>query len=188
MSNSRTIVIFVSAKSEPSSLNYRWAYDLGKRLAQAGYALANGGYGGSMAAASQGAHEAGVCTIGVTCSAFGRSGANQWIEKEIQTHDLYERLKTLIGLGDAYVVLPGSTGTLLELAACWELMNKGFLPRVPIICLSDYWKPIRDTIVNFGETTDQCLHFAETIDDVIQILSEHFSDSQTIPKNRKSMS
>jgi len=51
----KTIVIFGSSKPKPESGNYLQAYELGKALAEAGYRLANGGYGGTMAAAAQGA-------------------------------------------------------------------------------------------------------------------------------------
>ena len=111
-----TVVIFGSSQTKPESLDYLHACDLGKALSMAGYCVANGGYGGIMAATAQGAKEAGGSTIGVTCNIFGRNGPNQWIDQEIKTSDLNERLETLIDLANAFIVLPGSTGTLLELA------------------------------------------------------------------------
>jgi predicted Rossmann-fold nucleotide-binding protein len=57
---------------------------------------------------------------------------------------LHQRLARLIELGDAYVVLPGSTGTLVELAMVWELINKGLIPRRPILCWGDFWRPVVD--------------------------------------------
>ena len=188
----KTIVIFGSSKPEPESSDYLQAYELGKALAEAGYRLTNGGYGGTMAAAAQGAQSvlvppfcisercscrAGPVTIGVTCDAFGRSGPNPWIAKEIRTQNLYERLETLMGLGDAFIVLPGGTGTLLELAACWELINKRFLPNIPIICLTDYWKPVIDTIVKSGEAGGNCVRFADSIKIVLEVLKKCFADT-----------
>lgn len=142
-----------------------------------------------MAAAAQGAQSvrsgrsdqstcrADAATIGVTCDAFGRSGPNPWIVKEIRTRNLYERLETLMGLGDAFIVLPGSTGTLLELAACWELINKRFLPNTPIICLTDYWKPVIDIIVESGEAGGGCIYFADSIKIVLEVLKKCFTDT-----------
>ena len=191
----RTIVIFGSSQPAPGSDKYLQARELGKALAEAGYRLTNGGYGGTMAAAAQGAqsvwsgrvapfcisercsHRVGPATIGVTCDAFGRSGPNPWIVKEIRTKNLYERLETLMGLGDAFIVLPGSTGTLLELAACWELINKRFLPNIPIICLTDYWKPVIDVIVESGETSGGCVYFADSIKIVLEVLKKCFADT-----------
>ena len=53
----------------------------------------------------------------------------------------------LIELGAAYIVLPGGTGTLLELAHVWELKNKGFLnhPK-PLIIIGGFWRPLLETI------------------------------------------
>lgn len=100
-----------------------------------------------MAAAAKGAAEAGGEVIGVTCSAFAGSRANEYITREIVTGSLDERLDTLIKLGRAYIVLPGGTGTLLELAKVWELKNKGFLDaRKPIILIGEFWKPLLDLI------------------------------------------
>ena len=43
----------------------------------------------------------------------------------------------------AMLSLPGGTGTLLELAAVWELKNKGFLDGgKPIILMGDFWQPL----------------------------------------------
>lgn len=170
----KTIVIFGSSAPAPDSPKYRQAYDLGKSLAAAGYRIANGGYGGTMAAAARAAREIGAPTIGVTCAAFNRSGPNPWIDKEIKTKDLPERLSTLINLADAFVVLPGSTGTLLEIAMVWELINKHFLAQRPIIFLSSYWKPVINTVTQGTETDTECLRFAQTQAQVLQILREYF--------------
>ena len=141
------VTIFGTGSAKPGDAAYKIAYQTGKLLAQAGIAIANGGYGGTMAAAAKGAAEAGGEVIGVTCSAFAGSGANEYITREIVTGSLDERLDTLIKLGRAYIVLPGGTGTLLELAKVWELKNKGFLDaRKPIILIGEFWKPLLDLI------------------------------------------
>lgn len=166
----KTIVIFGSSRPKPGSDRYLQAYDLGKMLGASGYVLANGGYGGVMEASARGAKEAGGETVGVTCEAFGRGVANQWIDKEIRTASLNERLGKLIGLGDGYVVLPGSTGTLLEIAMVWELINKRFLSERPIIFISDYWKPIVDTIKQAGEAEGGYIRFLDSLELVEQEL------------------
>lgn len=174
-----TLVIFGSSRPAPESPNYVQAYELGKALSQAGYRIANGGYGGTMAASAQAAKEVGGSTIGVTCDIFGRTGPNQWIDKEIKTDNLNHRLEALINLADAFIALPGSTGTLLELAMVWELMNKQFLAAKPLICLGNYWKPLVETIVSSGETDGQCVLFAESITNVLETLNESLHPAGT---------
>ena len=143
----KIITIFGTGRARPDDAAYELAYQLGKTLAQAGFTIANGGYGGTMLAAAKGASEEAGKTIGVTCSAFAGSSANQYVSREIVTNSLDERLDTLIKLGQAYIILPGGTGTLLELAKVWELKNKGFLNKhKPIILLGEFWKPLVDLI------------------------------------------
>jgi len=138
----KVIIIFGTARAKPGERIYKLAEQTGKLLAEAGFTIANGGYGGTMLAAAKGAAEAGGGVIGVTCSVFGRE-ANKYVSREIVTGSLDERLDTLIKLGRGYVVLPGGTGTLLELAMVWELKNKGFLETgKPVILLGEFWKPL----------------------------------------------
>lgn len=138
----KTITIFGTGKAKPGNEAYKLAYEIGELLAQAGFTIANGGYGGTMLAAAKAAAQIGGQIIGVTCSAF-KAAPNKYISREIVTNSLDERLDTLIKLGHAYIVLPGGTGTLLELAKVWELKNKRFLKRQkPIILIGKFWKPL----------------------------------------------
>jgi len=138
----KVITIFGTARAKPGERIYKLAEQTGKVLAQAGFTIANGGYGGTMLAAAKGAAEAGGKIIGVTCSAY-KQPANKYVSREIVASSLDERLDTLIKLGDGYIVLPGGTGTLLELAMVWELKNKGFLKKnKPVILVGKFWKPL----------------------------------------------
>ncbi len=136
------ISIFGTSNAAPGQPVYDLAYGVGRVLAESGWAIANGGYGGTMLAAARGAAEAGGRVFGVTCTAFKRGRANAFVTDEIVTHCLEERLKTLIDLARGYVVLPGGTGTLLELAMVWELVSKGFLQKRPVILLTAFWEPL----------------------------------------------
>ncbi len=137
----KTITLFGSSAPRDGSKEYTFAFDVGSALARAGFVICNGGFGGTMEAAARGAKEAGGTTIGVTVDVFKRK-ANDWIDREIREQTLADRLSRLIELGDGYVVFPGSTGTLLELAAVWEFMNKGVIREKPILVLGTFWKPI----------------------------------------------
>ncbi len=145
--NKKTITIFGTGRAKQGDADFQLAYETGKLLAEAGFTIANGGYGGTMLAAARGAAQIGGEVIGVTCSAFKNSTANKYVTREIVTGSLDERLDTLIKLGQGYVVLPGGTGTLLELAKVWELKNKGFLKTdKPIILLGGFWKPLVELV------------------------------------------
>jgi uncharacterized protein (TIGR00730 family) len=139
------ITVFGSARASMESEEYAQAYAVGRALAGAGFTVCNGGYGGAMEASAKGAKEAGGDTIGVSFNTPGRE-QNPWIDTIIETGPLSERLLRLVELGDAYVVLKGGTGTLLELACVWEFVNKGIVPKKPIIILGAFWQPVVETL------------------------------------------
>lgn len=146
----KTITIFGSSLPERGSRTYEDAFLLGRLLAEQGFAICNGGYAGIMAASARGAREAGGHTIGVTCSIWSGE-ANPWIVEEVRVSSFMERLTGLIERGDAYVVLPGGTGTLAELALAWEMMNKSSLARTvggrkPLLVMAPYWQPVIDCL------------------------------------------
>ena len=172
--NKKTIIIFGTGRAKPDSPPYKLAYESGKLLAQAGFTIANGGYGGTMLASAKGAVEAGGETIGVTCKAFGSSKANEYITREIVTDSLNERLKTLIKLGQAYIVLPGGTGTLLELALAWEFKNKGFLEKdIPIILVGKFWKPLIDLIATDDPDSSRYIKQANEPRQIVELITDY---------------
>jgi len=171
MSN-KTITIFGTGRAKPDDEAYELAQDIGKLLAQAGFTIANGGYGGTMLAAAKAAAQAGGKTIGVTCSAFAAT-PNKYISRKIVTDSLDERLDTLIKLGHAYIVLPGGTGTLLELAKVWELKNKGFLQQQkPIILVGAFWTPLIDLVATDDPDSKQYVQQLNEPKQIIEFIKQ----------------
>lgn len=172
--NNRVVSVFGTGRAREGEPAYVLAEQVGRALAQAGFIVANGGYGGTMRAGAKGAAEAGGTVVGVTCSAFG-STANEYVTREVRTDSLEERLKNLIKAGDAYVVLPGGTGTLLELAAVWELKNKGFLDRgKPIILVGEFWKPLIDLVAADDPRCVESVFLAEGPEQAVQHIRKSF--------------
>ncbi len=170
----KTITIFGTGRAKQGDANFQLAYETGKLLAQAGFTIANGGYGGTMLAAAKGAAEAGGKIIGVTCSAFKGSKGNEYISREIVAGSLNERLDTLLKLGRAYVVLPGGTGTLLELANVWELKNKGFLEAdKPIILVGGFWRPLLDLIAADDPDSNRHIKQADGPEQVVELIVDY---------------
>jgi uncharacterized protein (TIGR00730 family) len=139
----QTITVYGSAQPQPGSARYEEARDLGRRLAEAGYAVLNGGYGGTMEGVSRGAMEAGGTAIGITCAAFDdrRTGGNAYLSRSIHAPDLLARLRQLVELGDAYVVLDGGIGTLLELLLVWNLLAIGAVHK-PCLLVGRHWREV----------------------------------------------
>ncbi len=137
----KTITVFGSSKPREGDEEYNIAYKLGCLLAKGGFDVCTGGFMGTMEAVSKGANENGAEVIGVTVDIWS-SNPNRYITKEVKCENLLDRVEKLIELGDAFVVLQGGTGTLLELAATWELLNKGLMDHKPILCHSSMWQGI----------------------------------------------
>ena len=83
------------------------------------------------------------------------------------------RITKLLELGDAYVILQGGTGTLLEFAAVWEFANKKLQSPKPIICHSQMWKEIvgvmnnQMTVENRSTDLIKCL---DSVDEIVEYL------------------
>ncbi len=173
------ITLFGSSRLRPGEPEYETAYEIGSLLARAGYTLCNGGYGGTMEASARGAKDAGGKTIGVLTEFFGRK-ANDFIGKTIVMKTHTDRLLKLVELGEAFIVLRGSTGTLLELATVWEYLNKGILADKPVIILGEFWAKVVETLKHELEwegraNATRYITMVKSPSDCMAILHKHFA-------------
>jgi len=139
----KIISVFGSGSPRSGSADYEAARAVGRLLAQAGFTVQTGGYDGVMAAASQGANEAGGHVIGVTCAQIERFRAapiNPWVKEEIKRETLRERLLYLMDHNQGVVVMPGGIGTLSELAMIWSFVQTGEVSPRPIIAVGGQWQ------------------------------------------------
>ncbi len=168
------ISVFGSAYPDPGSPAYEQARFIGELIAEQGWIVCNGGYGGSMEASARGALETGGKTIGVT-SDYYQSTVNRFITEEIKTKNVVERLLRLIELAQGYIVLPGGTGTLVELATVWEYINKGVITPKPMVVYKTFWQPVIDTVnkalIEEGkENLAKYVQMFETPEEAIELL------------------
>ena len=140
----RIVTVFGASGARPGSAEYAEALRLGRLLAEAGFTLCNGGYGGTMEATARGAREAGGHTIGITNAVFDPRPANRYIADERKAPDFFERLRRLLTLGEAYVCLRGSVGTLTEFSLSWTLLQTGAVSPRPFICVGPAWRAVLD--------------------------------------------
>jgi hypothetical protein len=142
---SKIITIFGSSRPKEGSKEYQEAESLGNKLSAAGFSVCTGGYGGTMEAISRGASRYDLNIIGVTSAVFSQN-PNKYVNMQVHTMTLYERLQKLVELGDGYIILKGGTGTLVEFSLVWELLNKNLIREKPIIVVTDFWKPVVDLL------------------------------------------
>ena len=173
----RIITVFGSSRPREDHADYQEARLLGRALAEAGFAVCSGGYAGVMEAVSRGANEAGGKTYGVTAEFF-KAKANAWVDKEIRVKTWQERLFELVRLADGFVTCKGGTGTLVELAVVWEMLNKSVIGAKPFAVLGNFWTPVLDRVrevelghpAPWGEANGRLVHVAVSHEDAVSHL------------------
>ncbi len=180
MSNERMVTVFGSSRPQEGDADYEEARVLGRALAKHGFAVCSGGYGGVMEAVSHGAKEAGGKTYGVTAEFFKAAKLNPWIDVEVRKKTWEERLFELIRMGAGFVACKGGTGTLVELAVVWEMLNKSVMDGKPFAVLGDFWQPVLDRVrevelghpAPWGEANGRLVYVATTPGDVANHLTK----------------
>jgi len=188
--NEKIITVFGSSRPRPGDPDYREARGLGKALAERGFAVCSGGYGGVMEAVSHGAKEAGGKTYGVTAEFF-KQKANEWVDVEVRKKTWEERLFGLIELGDGFVACKGGTGTLVELAVLWEMLNKAVMVAKPFAVVGDFWQPILDRVREveqgpgraasgrtWGEANGNLVYSAGTVEEAAEYLAKRLEGKE----------
>jgi predicted Rossmann-fold nucleotide-binding protein len=91
-----------------------------------------------------------------------------------------ERLFELIRLAHGFVACKGGTGTLVELAVVWEMLNKSVMTGKPLAVLGDFWSPIIECVRSvelahssrWGEANERLIYVAATPEDAARHLRE----------------
>ena len=175
----RIVTVFGSSRPRESDADYEEARELGRILAGNGFSVCSGGYGGVMAAVSRGAKEGGGKTYGVTAEFFS-ARANSWIDVEVRVATWQERLFELIRLAHGFVACKGGTGTLVELAVVWEMLNKSVMTGKPLSVLGQFWSPIIECVRSvqlahgspWGEANERLIYVAATPEEAARHLKE----------------
>lgn len=177
--NSKIVTVFGSAIPQPGSDEYENAYKIGKLLAQNGFNICSGGAQGIMDAVSKGAKEEGKSAIGITIDIFN-SITTKYLTNEVKCKTLFERIDNLINYGDAFIILPGGTGTFLELAVVWELINKNIIEQKPIACLGIMWKKIIDVMddrLTYENKRTGLIKYHDSIEETIDFIKYQFNNN-----------
>src|ERR1700676_4444748 len=169
MSAEKIVTVFGSSRPKAGDAEYEEARKLGELLGVRGFAVCSGGFGGVMEGVSRGAKEAGGKTYGVTAEFFKRK-ANAWVDTEIRLETWDERLFELIRMAHGFAVCKGGTGTLVELAVVWEMLNKSVMTGNPLAGLGGFWSPIIERVREvelghhspWGEANGRLIHVAAT--------------------------
>jgi len=125
------VYIAVIGGSEISPETAVLAREVGREVAAKGAVLLTGGLGGVMAAAAQGAREAGGVSLGILPDG-NRRRANPYLTYTIATNLGHARNVLIAHSADALIAVDGSYGTISEAAIALKLGK-------PVIALKVAW-------------------------------------------------
>jgi uncharacterized protein (TIGR00730 family) len=165
------IGVFGSARTAPDHPFYAMAEEVGRKLAEAGFAVITGGGPGAMEAANKGAHEAGGQSVGLGIELPFETGLNPFVDQGINFRYFFARKTMFVKYARGFVVLPGGLGTFDELFEAMTLVQTQKVTSFPIVLLgSSYWRGLidwlRDTVLAEGKINPADLEMLVVTDDV----------------------
>jgi hypothetical protein len=171
----KNVVVFGGAFAHEQYLHL--SYSVGKMLAEHGFATITGGGTGMMEQVNKGAYEAGGQSQGICIQFDGEEAPGNYFtyKKTYTTFD--ERHHALLSLGDAFVVLPGGLGTILEALTITQKKKFGEVPlQTPLIFVGRFFSNLDtffQTIAEDGfiqEDLKLLYQFVTTPDEMISVL------------------
>ena len=138
------VSVFGSARTDPG----HWVYQEVKRMSIAlstlGCDIVTGGGPGLMQAANEGAREAVAAgsaeSIGIRIELPFEQEVNPFVEQAFAHESFFTRLHQFVLMSDAYVVVPGGIGTVLESMMIWQLLQVRHLEGTPLIFAGPMWR------------------------------------------------
>jgi uncharacterized protein (TIGR00730 family) len=165
----RAVTVFGSARIAESSAEYAQAREVGRRLAEAGFAVVTGGGPGAMEAANRGARDAGGVSVGFNIELPHEQRPNPYLDVEFTFRHFYARKVCLVKASEGFVLMPGGFGTLDELFEALVLIQTGKVLHFPVVLFgSDHWRGLtawwNDRLLGEGMIAPDDLQLVTTTD------------------------
>ncbi len=136
------VTIFGSARIRPATFAYDQVKHLAARLAAMECEIVTGGGPGLMQAANEGAASVPGGTersVGIRVELPFEQQVNPFVGQVYEHRTFFSRLHHFMIVSDAFVVVPGGIGTLLELAMAWQLLQVRKLQGTPLVLIGGMW-------------------------------------------------
>lgn len=141
------IAVFGSARTQPGEPEYETAQEIGRLVAERGFAVITGGGPGVMEAANKGAHDADGMSVGLGIELPFEQGLNQWIDLGINFRYFFARKVMFVRYSRGFIVMPGGFGTMDELFEALTLVQTGKVGGFPLVLVGkEFWSPLMDWI------------------------------------------
>ena len=139
------VTVFGSARFKEDHRYYQMARELGRELAERGFAVITGGGPGIMEAANRGAKEAGGISVGCNIELPMEQALNPYVDVTIDFDYFFVRKVMLVKYSSGFVFMPGGIGTLDEMFETLTLMQTGKIKSFPCVAMGEkFWKPLLD--------------------------------------------
>jgi uncharacterized protein (TIGR00730 family) len=136
------VAVFGSARAQPGSFVYEEVKRTSAAFAHMGCDIVTGGGPGLMQAANEGAATAGhpERSLGIRIDLPFEQDVNPYVGESFQHQTFFSRLQHFVVASDAFVVVPGGIGTVLEMLMVWQLLQVKHIQNVPLILVGRMWR------------------------------------------------
>jgi uncharacterized protein (TIGR00730 family) len=142
------VTIFGSARLQPGTPVYDAVKQLAAELTAMGCDIVTGGGPGLMQAANEGAAsidpQALQRSVGIRVELPFEQTINPFVGQAYEHRTFFSRLHHFMIVSDAFVVVPGGVGTLLEMSLVWQLLQVRKLYATPLILVGRMWAELVD--------------------------------------------
>src|SRR3954464_13451797 len=164
------VAVFGSARTPEGHPHRRLAEEIGRGLADAGFAVITGGGPGAMEAANKGACEGGGVSVGLGIELPFEQGMNQWVDVGVDFRYFFARKTMFVKYAQGFIVLPGGFGTFDELFEALVLVQTKKVTSFPVVLLGHaYWDGLvdwlRSTVLPGGKVNARDLDLFSVTDD-----------------------
>ncbi len=164
------VAVFGSARTRRDHAAYEQAREVGRLLAEAGFAVITGGGPGTMEAANLGAREGGGTSVGLGIELPFEQGINDHVDLAVNFRYFFARKTMFVKYSQGFIVMPGGFGTFDELFEALTLRQTRKVTSFPLVLLgTDYWCGlvdwIRDTVLEAGAVNAADLDLLQVTDD-----------------------
>jgi uncharacterized protein (TIGR00730 family) len=142
------VTIFGSARVPKDHWIYLAIRDLAAELTRLGCDIVTGGGPGLMEAANEGVHlvdpKEAKRSVGIRVELPFEQDVNAFVTQAYEHRTFFTRLHHFVLVSDAFVVVPGGIGTILETFMVWQLLQVRQLHETPFILVGDMYAELVD--------------------------------------------
>jgi uncharacterized protein (TIGR00730 family) len=177
------VTIFGSARVQPGTPAYDAVKQLSASLTEMGCEIVSGGGPGLMQAANEGALAADPDALhrstGIRVELPFEQTINPFVGKAYEHRTFFSRLHHFMMVSDAFVVVPGGIGTLLEMTLAWQLLQVRKLHNTPLILVGKMWPELidwcRESMLQEGSELASAEdfsipHCATTVEETVELI------------------